>query len=103
MARYPIFGHGIASLLRQATNYKVVCENFEPDQLASQLEMHKPDVIILDQRNNTDPIILAVITHSLPFSNTTVIGLSPEDNSLSLISARQMPLSNLNDLIAVID
>jgi DNA-binding NarL/FixJ family response regulator len=103
LAQYPIFGHGIKSLLGQATDHNIFCVPLEPERLAAHLRKLQPNVIIFDRQDQPEQAIRLILAHSRTFPETKVITLSPEENNLSLIITTQLPLRNLDDLVAIIN
>ena len=102
LSKYPLFGRGVESLLRQETELEIVGQETDADQAIERITELHPDVVIVDSSDPAcDPI--ATITRILKTETPVkVIGLDLKENKIHLYHGEQREARGVEDLVAAI-
>ncbi len=101
VSKYPLFGRGIQSLLRQQFDIDILGQ-IEPIEAIERIRDLRPEVVITDSTEVShvpDSIVAQIL--AMPFP-PRVIGLNLEDNTLHIYQGEQREAKGIEDLVAAI-
>lgn len=104
ISNYPLFGHGLESLLSQANGLDVMGQETDLDRAVERVKTLQPDVVIVDNSGPGQQAIPAAVLQILDEnSGTKVVGLSLQGNHLRIYQSTQRIITNVEDLMSIID
>ena len=93
---------GVQSFLAAQDCFEVIeLESSEPAQIIQQIERIQPDVIIIDQNNQTIPLG-DLLSHFENTPNIRTIALNISNNQIQVCDKRQVQIHQLSDFISVL-
>ena len=93
---------GVQSFLAAQDGFDVIrLESNEPVQIIQEIEMIQPDVIIIDQNNQTIPLG-DLLSHFENTPNIRTIALNISNNQIQICDKRQVQIHQLSDFINVL-
>jgi chemotaxis response regulator CheB len=93
---------GVQSFLTAQDCFEVIgLENTEPLQIIQEIERIQPDVIIIDQNNQTIPLG-ELLSHFENTPNIRTIALNISNNQIQICDKRQVQIHQLSDFISVL-
>jgi DNA-binding NarL/FixJ family response regulator len=98
VSRHQLFAEGIASLLAQRADVRVVGMIAAPSQLKQAVRDLQPDVIIVDCK---DCGLIQRVIRQVP--QVRVITVTLNDNTLDLYETAHVEMTSIDDLFAAID
>ena len=93
---------GVLSFLEAQESFDVIgLEGNEPMQTIREIERIQPDVIIIDQNNQTIPLG-DLLSHFENTPNIRTIALNISNNQIQICDKRQVQIHQLSDFISML-
>jgi DNA-binding NarL/FixJ family response regulator len=93
---------GVQSFLAAQECFDVIgLESNEPVQIIQEIERIQPDVIIIDQNNQSIPLN-DLLSHFENTPNIRTIALNISNNQIQVCDKRQVQIHQLSDFISVL-
>ena len=102
LSQQSLFGKGIESLLSKESNITLVGKDINHNAAAECIQQMQPDVVIIDCDDSDldlSPAILCVLRKR---PETTIIGLSLENNNISVHRGEEKQIFQVTDLMDII-
>jgi DNA-binding NarL/FixJ family response regulator len=99
VSQYPMFGHGLKSLLHQQAEVDIVGWETNLDNAIDQIEELQPEVILLEN-DHASPGVAPVIQIS---PNSKVVSVNLQNSKLYVYQARQCLAKTVQDLVEAIN
>lgn len=99
---HPLFGQGMESLLRQAEGLEIIGREAEVDKALERIRILQPDVVVIDDAQpsaDSGAVVLRVLQEGL---GCRVVGLSLQDNSMSIYYGEQRVINNVDEFIQMV-
>jgi DNA-binding NarL/FixJ family response regulator len=97
-----MFGEGIRTLLSMENEIEILNPDSDIEAAVQCIQSRKPDIVILncdDPEPDINPAVLCILRERLGIS---VIGISLQDNSISIHRGERKQISQLGDLLEAI-
>ncbi len=102
VSHYPMFGHGLVSLLHQKAHLNIVGQEKDLEQALESIKNIQPDVVIIDSDEPPYDSMQTVLGILKGNPKTRIIGLNLQNNTLYVYEARHRSVHNLHDLVTAI-
>lgn len=103
LSRHTLFCDGIVALLSQETGFDVVGQETELSSAVDLIKSLRPDVVIIncdDPEPDLSQAVVSLLQNSL---GVRIIGLSLEDNKISIYRGEYKQVRQVEDLLQAIE
>ena len=102
LATKSMFGQGVARLLRQEIDCKIVGQKTDLHQAMACIQKIQPDVVIVDAHHRFGEMALDIVQILTALPNAKVIALNLKNNTFQIYQSSQKKVDQLTDLIEAI-
>jgi DNA-binding NarL/FixJ family response regulator len=102
LSQQSLFGKGIESLLSQESEIAIVNRDADVHSVVKCIQEYKPDVVIIDCDDPVLDLKSAILCFLRERPNTNIIGLSLENNKVSIYRGEQKQIFQVADLMDII-
>jgi DNA-binding NarL/FixJ family response regulator len=103
LSSYPLFSHGVESLLRRETGLEIVGREADADEAVERIKELQPDVVVLDSGAPACDPTMAVMRILREGVGAKVIGLNLQDNTMCIYLGEQRVVKEGKDLMEAIE
>jgi len=102
LTQQSLFGKGIESLLTQEAEIEIVRKDADDKSMVKCIQEYQPDVVIIDCDDSKLDLSSAILCFLRERPNTILIGLSQENNKISVYRGEQKQIFQVSDLMDII-